>query len=96
MGETTAKFYESGNDKVNWKYLSKTNELLWFSERDNWGQMYLYDIATGKLKNQITHGEGNVTQVLHVDENDADDLLSRSGQGAGARSLLSALLQRQV
>jgi dipeptidyl-peptidase-4 len=68
MGETTAKFYESGNDKVNWKYLSKTNELLWFSERDNWGQMYLYDITTGKLKNQITHGEGNVTQVLHVDE----------------------------
>jgi dipeptidyl-peptidase 4 len=68
MGETTAKFYESGNDKVNWKYLSKTNELLWFSEKDNWGQMYLYDIATGTLKNQITHGEGNVTQVLHVDE----------------------------
>ncbi len=54
--------------KVNWKYLSKTNELLWFSERDNWGQMYLYDMATGKLKNQITHGEGNVTQVLQVDE----------------------------
>jgi dipeptidyl aminopeptidase/acylaminoacyl peptidase len=68
VGETTVKFYESGNDKVNWKYLSKTNELLWFSEKDNWGQMYLYDIATGKLKNQITHGEGNVTQVLHVDE----------------------------
>jgi dipeptidyl aminopeptidase/acylaminoacyl peptidase len=53
---------------VNWKYLSKTNELLWFSERDGWGQMYLYDMATGKLKNQITHGEGNVTEVLHVDE----------------------------
>jgi dipeptidyl aminopeptidase/acylaminoacyl peptidase len=69
MGETTAKFYESGNNKVNWKYLSKTNELLWFSERDNWGQMYLYDLATGKVKNQITHGDGNVTQVLHVDEN---------------------------
>jgi dipeptidyl-peptidase-4 len=68
MGETTVKFYESGNDKVNWKYLSKSNELLWFSERDNWGQMYLYDLTTGKLKNQITHGDGNVTQVLHVDE----------------------------
>jgi dipeptidyl-peptidase 4 len=68
MGETTAKFFESGNDKVNWKYLSKTNELLWFSERDGWGQMYLYDATTGKLKNQITHGDGNVTQVLRVDE----------------------------
>jgi dipeptidyl-peptidase 4 len=68
MGETTAKFYESGNDKVNWKYLSKTNELLWFSEKDNWGHLYLYDITTGKLKNQITHGDWNVTQVLHVDQ----------------------------
>ena len=68
MGETTAKFYESGNDKVNWKYLSKTNELLWFSEKDNWGHLYLYDIGTGKLKNQITHGNWNVTQVLHVDQ----------------------------
>jgi dipeptidyl-peptidase-4 len=68
MGETTAKFYESGNGKVNWKYLPKSNEILWFSERDGWGQMYLYDLTTGKLKNQITHGEGNVTQVLYVDE----------------------------
>jgi len=68
MGETAPKFFESGNDKVNWKYLPKSNEILWFSERDGWGQMYLYDLATGKLKNQITHGEGNVTQVLYVDE----------------------------
>ena len=68
MGETTARFYESGNDKVNWHYLSATNELVWFSERDNWGHLYLYDIATGKLKNQITHGDWNVTQVLGTDE----------------------------
>ncbi len=68
MGETVAKFYESGNGKVNWHYLPTSNELLWFSERDNWGQLYLYDLATGKLKNQITHDDGNVTQVLHVDQ----------------------------
>ena len=66
--ETAPKFFESGDGKVNWHYLSKTNEFLWFSERDGWGQMYLYDLGTGKLKNEITHGEGNVTQVLHVDE----------------------------
>ena len=68
LSETVATYFESGNDKVNWKYLPQSNEVLWFSERDNWGQMYLYDLTTGKLKNQITHGEGNVTQVLHVDE----------------------------
>ncbi|MEO6909967.1 MAG: DPP IV N-terminal domain-containing protein [Edaphobacter sp.] len=68
MGETVATYFESGNGKVNWRYLPKSNEVLWFSERDNWGQMYLYDLTAGKLKNQITHGDGNVTQVLHVDE----------------------------
>ena len=68
MGETTPKFFESGNGKVNWHYLSATNELLWFSERDNWGHLYFYDITTGKIKNQITHGDWNVTQILNVDE----------------------------
>jgi dipeptidyl-peptidase-4 len=68
MGELTKKFYESGNGAVNWKYLSATHELLWFSEKDNWGHMYLYDSDTGKLKNQITHGDWNVTQVLDVDQ----------------------------
>ena len=61
--ETAQKFFESGNGKVNWRYLPESNEFLWFSERDGWGQLYLYDLTTGKLKNQITRGEGNVTQV---------------------------------
>ena len=68
MSETAPKFFESGNGKINWKYLAKSKEFLWFSERDNWGQLYLYDLTTGQLKNQITRGEGNVTQVLSVDE----------------------------
>jgi dienelactone hydrolase len=68
MGETVKTFYESGNGKVNWHYLPKSNEILWFSERDDWGNLYLYDLTTGQLKNQITHGPGNVTQVLYIDE----------------------------
>ncbi|WP_245817765.1 S9 family peptidase [Granulicella rosea] len=68
MNEVAPKFFESGDNKVNWRYLPASNELLWFSERDDWGQLYLYDLTTGKLKNQITAGEGNVTQVLSVDE----------------------------
>ena len=60
-------YYESGQDKVNWRYLPETNEFLWYSERTNYGQMYLYDLATGKLKNAVTHGEGPVTQVLRMD-----------------------------
>jgi dipeptidyl aminopeptidase/acylaminoacyl peptidase len=68
MSETAPKFFESGNGKVNWHYLSSSNEILWFSERDDWGNLYLYDLNTGQLKNQITRGPGNVTQVLSVDQ----------------------------
>jgi dipeptidyl-peptidase-4 len=68
MGETTPKFYESGNGKINWHYLPNSNQILWFSERDDWGNLYLYDLTTGQLKNQITHGPGDVTQVLYVNE----------------------------
>jgi dipeptidyl-peptidase-4 len=68
LEETVATFFESGNGRVNWRYLPASNEIIWFSERDNWGQLYLYDLETGKLKNQITGGEGNVTELLRVDE----------------------------
>jgi len=66
--ETATTFFESGNGRVNWHFLPKSNEVLWFSERDGWGQLYLYDLQTGGLKHQITTGVGNVTQVLRVDE----------------------------
>ncbi len=66
--EHVPTYFESGIAKVNWRYLPETNEFLWFSQRSDWGQMYLYDLATGKLKNQVTQGTGTVTQVLRIDE----------------------------
>jgi len=66
--ETAPTQYESGWGSANWRYLAKTNEIIWFSERDNWGHLYLYDALTGKLKNQITKGDWVVTKLLKVDE----------------------------
>jgi dienelactone hydrolase len=66
--ETVATQYESGQGAINWKYLAKSNEIIWFSERDNWGHLYLYDALTGKVKNQITRGDWAVTELLKVDE----------------------------
>ncbi|MGB8661626.1 MAG: DPP IV N-terminal domain-containing protein [Candidatus Acidiferrum sp.] len=68
LEETAATQYESGWGRVNWRYLPASNEVIWFSERDNWGHLYLYDLATGRLKNQITAGDWVVTQLLRVDE----------------------------
>jgi dipeptidyl aminopeptidase/acylaminoacyl peptidase len=70
LKEEVSTFYESGNGAVNWRYLPATKELIWFSERDNWGHLYLYDTTTGKLKHQITRGDWNVTQILRVDDKD--------------------------
>ncbi len=66
--EDVATQYESGNGTVNWRVLPATNEVIWFSERDDWGQLYLYDLTTGQLKSKITGGEGNVAQLRRVDE----------------------------
>ena len=68
LEERVDTFFESGSDRFNWRVLPGSNEVIWFSERDNWGQLYLYDLQTGRLKNQITTGEGNVVDVLNVNE----------------------------
>ena len=67
LDETVKTFFESGNGRVNWRYLPASNEVIWFSERDNWGQLYLYDLQTRTLKHPITSGIGNVTQLDFVD-----------------------------
>lgn len=68
LDEKVDTFFESGNGRSNWQFLPASGEVIWFSQRDDWGHLYLYDLATGKLKRQITSGPWNVAQVLKVDE----------------------------
>jgi dipeptidyl aminopeptidase/acylaminoacyl peptidase len=83
LEETAVTQYESGQGRVNWRYLPATNEVIWYSERDDWGQLYLYDATTGKLKNQITTGEGVVTQLLKVDEKNRQLYFLAAGREPG-------------
>jgi len=66
--EKVTTYFEGGKNRPNWRFLPGSHEVIWFSERDNWGQLYLYDLQTGNLKGSITSGEGNVAQILRVDE----------------------------
>ena len=85
--ETTPTFYESGYDVVtdrpNWRVLWGTNEVLWFSERDDWGQLYLYDLTSGRVKRQVTTGTGDVAQVLAADERGRSVLFTAVGREPG-------------
>lgn len=67
--ETVATQYQSAPalDTANWRYLPESNEFLWFSQKSDWGHLYLHDLATGKQKRQLTHGDWNVTRIDHYD-----------------------------
>jgi dipeptidyl-peptidase-4 len=52
----------------NWRVINQNREVVWFSERDGWGHLYLFDAQTGQLKNRITQGPWLVSDLLHIDE----------------------------
>ena len=49
-------------------WCKESDELLWISERDGWRHIYLYDVPSGKVKQQLTKGEWVVKNVVNVDE----------------------------
>jgi dipeptidyl aminopeptidase/acylaminoacyl peptidase len=69
FSETVATQYQSAPalDSVNWRYLPESNEFLWFSQKSDWGHLYLHDLASGKEKRQLTSGNWNVAKVAHID-----------------------------
>ena len=81
--EKVATQYESGQGTVNWRYLPASNEFIWYSEKDDWGHLYLYDLNTGQLKNQITKGNFVVTQLVKVDEKNRVLYFNANGREAG-------------
>ena len=70
-GEIRTLYTETENThvqtRVQWQILWDTKEVVWYSQRDGTANMYLYDLDTGKLKNQITTGTGPVTRVNRID-----------------------------
>lgn len=83
LREDVATQYESGNGVVNWRVLPASNEVIWFSQRDDWGHLYLYDLASGRLKSRITSGEGNVDQLLRIDERSRTLYFTGNGKERG-------------
>lgn len=83
MEEKVATQYESGQGKINWQFMPETNELIWYSERDGWGHLYLYDLTSGKLKNQITKGDFVVTQMLRADGKTRKIIFEAKGKEPG-------------
>ena len=58
-------------------------ELIWMSQRDGWAHLYLYDRATGQVKNQITKGNWQVNFVNRVDGEKRQIYFHGNGMDAG-------------
>lgn len=59
------------------------SDVIWFSQRDGWGHLYLYDGRTGKLRNQITRGNWLVRDLIKVDEKRRQIYLTGVGRESG-------------
>jgi dipeptidyl aminopeptidase/acylaminoacyl peptidase len=53
--------------RVQWQILWDTKEVIWYSQRDGYAQLYLYNLDSGQLKNKITDGAGMVTGIARLD-----------------------------
>ncbi|HEX7341978.1 MAG TPA: DPP IV N-terminal domain-containing protein [Rhodanobacteraceae bacterium] len=67
---TARSYYESGHGTVNWQYLPRTDQAIWSTVQNNWMNLYLYSLKTGKQIRAITIGRGNVDEVLRFDRAD--------------------------
>ena len=83
--ETVPTWFDSGyNDEgINWRYLSERGEILWWSQRDDWGHCYLYSAGTGRLLRQVTRGHWNVDHPVFIDQRSGKMLIAGVGREPG-------------
>lgn len=83
LDERMDTYFESGVDQVNWRVLHDSGEVLWWSERDDWGHFYLYDLESGELKRQLTSGDWVALQLRHLDTEARELLFTGAGREPG-------------
>jgi dipeptidyl-peptidase 4 len=50
-----------------YRFFNNSKEVLWSSERSGWNQLYVYNVETGQLENQVTNGSWVVRRIESVD-----------------------------
>jgi dipeptidyl-peptidase-4 len=65
------------------RLVANGSEMVFWSERDGWGHLYLYDANTGALKNRITEGEYVATGIEGVDDKTRTIYISAGGREKG-------------
>lgn len=73
---------QAGFIDENWRVLHERGEFIWFSEKDNWGHLYLHDLESGELISSLTEGPWLVVQIHRIDlENEQLYFLASNVEG---------------
>ena len=80
--ETFFKLRLDSRRPIHARALAGSDDMLWFSERSGWGHLYLYNIKTGELKNQITSGDWVLRDIHHYDPVRRELIIQTSGRTA--------------
>ncbi|MFF8386995.1 S9 family peptidase [Streptomyces kanasensis] len=86
-GAVTTVLSETGATRVEpnqWAYEPPivrvlADEVLWYSQRDDRGHLYRYDLRSGALSGRVTSGPWSVRRILHVDETERVVYFTASG-----------------
>ncbi len=76
-------FSSSSYDPPNVFLNERADEVIWWSQREGWGHLYLYDLGSGKLKNRITEGAWLVRDVIRVDKEARRIYFTANGKEGG-------------
>lgn len=63
--------------------IDQDRKIIWMSERDDRIHLYMYDVASGRVINQITKGDWDVRYVVHTDEKSSRIIFAASGMNEG-------------
>jgi dipeptidyl-peptidase-4 len=95
-GKTFVETNQNSGGIPNWRPLSGNREVVWWSERDGWGHLYLVDASTGAVKNRITTGEWMVSDLISIDEAQRYVYFTARGREAGRDPYLRFLYRAHL
>ncbi|PHN02332.1 S9 family peptidase [Flavilitoribacter nigricans DSM 23189 = NBRC 102662] len=81
--EKVPTFYESGNGDGNWRFLPEFDAFIWYSQKSDWGHLYLHDLKSGELTKTITQGDWNVLDIRHIDRDNKVIYFTGAGREPG-------------
>jgi len=93
--EHSNTFIQAADLVIQWPMISvlKTGDIIWYSQRDGNGHLYLYNGTTGALERQLTSGAWSVRGILKIDETKGALYATASGEGLSANPYFRKIIK---